>query len=203
MNKKLSRRERKKMETRQRLMEVALQLFRKHGYAATTVKQIAETADVAKGTFFNYFKTKDTILPALAEWQLQQLEDALLPERGAPASPVARIKLALRLVAEDPLTDPTLAQRLFTTVMQQQGEAHPGLVLAHLLADQVCQAQTAGEIRADLDPYYVGGVIRAMLFQRIMMWHCGHRSATLPEMLNATVDLLLNGIAGPNWRPIA
>ena len=106
MNDNLSRRERKKRETRWRLMTAALHLFLEQGYDATTVEQIAEAADVAKGTFFNYFETKEAILPALVEWRLQELGEALLPEQGAPASPVARIKLALCLVAEDPLADP-------------------------------------------------------------------------------------------------
>ena len=199
MSKTLSRRERKKRETRQRLMEAALRLFREQGYDATTVEQIAESADVAKGTFFNYFETKEAILPALAEWRLGQLNEALMPERGAPASPVARIKLALRLVAADPLSDPAMARRLFAAGMCHR-DIRPGRALLNLLAEQVRQAQAAGEIRADLDPIYLGGVIRALFFQQVMMWHHGYRPAPLPELLDAAVDLLLDGIAGPKWR---
>ena len=196
MDKNLSRRERKKMKTRQRLMEVALHLFREQGYDATTVEQIADEADVAKGTFFNYFETKEVILPALAALRLQQLEEALSPEQGAPASPVARIKLALRLVAKDPLADPVLTRRLFAVEMCHRS-VRPAHALLNLLAEQVHQAQAAGEIRADLDPMYLGGVIRALFFQQIMMWHHSHRPTPLPELLDATVDLLLDGIAGP------
>jgi AcrR family transcriptional regulator len=198
----LSRRERKKRETRQRLMKAALRLFGERGYDDTTVEQIAEAADVAKGTFFNYFETKETILPALAEWRLQQLKEALLPEQGAPASPVARIKLALRLVVEDPLSQPVLMQRLFAATMHHLNnmDVHPAHALAQLLADQVRQAQAVGEIRADLDPLYLGSVIRTLFFQQLMMWHCDHRPAPLPELLDATVDLLLDGVAGPQWR---
>jgi AcrR family transcriptional regulator len=206
MDEHLSRRERKKRETRRRLMRAALRLFRDQGYDATTVEQIAETADVAKGTFFNYFETKEAILPALAEWRLRQLEGVLSPTRGAPASPVARIKLALCLIADDPLADPLLTRRLFAAVMphvlphRQEQDAHPGRALARLLADQVRQAQSAGEIRADVDSFYVGSVIRTLFFQQLMMWHCGYCSAPLPELLDRMVDLLLDGIAGPRWR---
>ena len=66
MNSDLSRRERKKQETRQGLMEAALRLFSERGYDATTVKDITDSVDVAKGTFFNYFDTKEAILPAIA-----------------------------------------------------------------------------------------------------------------------------------------
>ena len=208
MDKNLSRRERKKIETRQRLMEAALRLFREHGYDDATVEQIAGAADVAKGTFFNYFETKDAILPALAGWRFQQLEARLLPGQGAPASPVARIKLALRLVADDPLADPILARRLFAAsvhpVLGAQDKCRvdisPARTLINLLAEQVRQAQGAGEIRTDLDPVYLGGVIRAMFFQQLMTWHHGYRPVPLPELLNGMVDLLLDGVAGPNWR---
>ena len=202
MDETISRRERKKRETRQRLLSAALRLFRDQGYDATTVEQIADAADVAKGTFFNYFETKEAILPALATWRLRQLEDGLLPERGAPASPVARIKMALVLVAGDPLANPHLSRRLFAAIMphQQGGDAHPGRTLVRLLADQVRQAQAAGEIRADLDPDYVAGVIRTLFFQQLVSWHCGYCDGSLPELLDGTVDLLLDGFAGPKWR---
>jgi AcrR family transcriptional regulator len=202
MNERIPRRERKKQETRLRLMQVALRLFREHGYDATTVEQIAEAADVAKGTFFNYFETKEAILPALAEWRLQQLEEALLLERGAPTSPVARIKLGLCMMAEDPLLDPSLIQPLFAAITQQRKHIppHPGHALVNLLAEQIRQAQAAGEIRADLDAVYLSGLIRALFFQHMLMWHHGHQPASCADMISEAVDLLLDGIAGPNWR---
>jgi TetR/AcrR family transcriptional regulator, cholesterol catabolism regulator len=62
----LGRRERKKLAVERRIREAALELFREKGYEAATVEEIAERADVAKGTFFNYFPRKDTLLEALA-----------------------------------------------------------------------------------------------------------------------------------------
>ena len=202
MDTQLSRRERKKRETHQRLIETALRLFREQGYDDTTVEQIAEASDVAKGTFFNYFETKEAILPALVEWRLQQLAEALLIEQGAPASPVARVKLALQLMAADPLADHRLAQQVFGALAQQRLPLDPDVSqpLVDLLASQVRQAQESGEIRADLDAIYVGCVIRALFFQQIVIWHCGYRPTPLPEALDAAVDMLLDGIAGPNWR---
>lgn len=199
MDKSISRRERKKIETRQRLMRAALRLFEEQGYDATTVEEITEAADVAKGTFFNYFETKEAILPALAGWRFQLLEEALLPEQGAPASAVARIKLALRLVAGDSLADPALMRRLFAASVHRL-DINPAHVLTEVLAEQVCQAQDAGEIRADLAPIYLGGLIRILFFHQLMMWHSGQRSVPLSELLDGMVDLLLDGIAGPYWR---
>lgn len=198
IDKQLSRRERKKRETRQSLMEAALRLFGENGYDATTVKDITDAANVAKGTFFNYFQTKEAVLPAIAARRLEQLEEALTPERGAPASPVARIKLALRLVAEDPLCEQQLAQRLFAAIMRHR-ERNPGHALRDLLAEQVRQGQAAGEIRDDLDPLYLASVIRSLFFQQLAIWHHGHRPAPLPALIDASIDLLMDGIAGRDW----
>jgi len=200
MNNDLSRRERKKRRTRQRLMKAALRLFSAHGYDGATIKQITQAADVAKSTFFNYFETKEAILPVLVEWQLQELKKALLPEQGAPASPVARIKLALRLVAEVPLADPALMRRIFAAKRDHPDIQPVHHMLTHLLAEQVRQAQAAGEIQADLDPLYLGSLIRALFFQQVMMQYCGYHSTPLPDMIEATIDLMLDGIAGPRWR---
>ena len=59
-----SRRERKKQETRARLLRTAIQLMKEQGFDALTVEAIAEAADVGKGTIYNYFKTKEDIVLA-------------------------------------------------------------------------------------------------------------------------------------------
>ncbi len=174
-------------------------LFNERGYDATTVKDITDAVDVAKGTFFNYFDTKEAILPAIAASRLEQLKAALTPEQGAPASPTARIKLALRLVAEDPLCEKQLAHQLFAAMVYRR-EVGPGHALRDLLVEQVQQAQAVGEIRQELDPLYLAGLIRSLFFQRMAMWHYGHRPASLPELIDGAVDLLLEGAAGPKWK---
>jgi AcrR family transcriptional regulator len=55
-------RERKKARTRADLQRHALRLFRDRGYAATTVDDIAEAAEVSRSTFFRYFPRKEDVV---------------------------------------------------------------------------------------------------------------------------------------------
>jgi AcrR family transcriptional regulator len=55
-------RERKKAKTRATIREHAMRLFHEQGYAATTVEQIAEAAEVSPSTFFRYFPTKEDVV---------------------------------------------------------------------------------------------------------------------------------------------
>src|SRR5690242_11836647 len=60
----MNRRERKKEETRLNIIDYAVDLFKKKGFHKTSMEEIAEKADVAKGTLYNYFEDKESILSA-------------------------------------------------------------------------------------------------------------------------------------------
>jgi AcrR family transcriptional regulator len=60
----LSRRERKQRSTRQAIFDAAVRMFSEQGFDAPTIEQIAAAADVGKGTFYNYFASKEEILVA-------------------------------------------------------------------------------------------------------------------------------------------
>ncbi|HTZ12590.1 MAG TPA: TetR family transcriptional regulator [Mycobacterium sp.] len=57
-------RERKKIKTRETIRREAFRLIQENGYAATTVEQIAEAAEVSPSTFFRYFPTKESVVLA-------------------------------------------------------------------------------------------------------------------------------------------
>ena len=72
------RRARRQAETRARILRAALDLFAKQGYSSTTVEQITDAADVGKGTFFNYFPSKEHVMAGFGEMQRGKVEQALL-----------------------------------------------------------------------------------------------------------------------------
>jgi AcrR family transcriptional regulator len=58
-------RERKRRQTRERIVEAALRLFLADGFDATTLDAIANAAEISRRTFFHYFDSKDAIVEAL------------------------------------------------------------------------------------------------------------------------------------------
>jgi AcrR family transcriptional regulator len=59
-----------KTATRERILDAAIQAFRKRGFESTTTRDIATAAGIATGTLFNYFATKEAIVEFLAEQAL-------------------------------------------------------------------------------------------------------------------------------------
>jgi AcrR family transcriptional regulator len=88
--------ERRKARTRAGLLAAARRLFAARGLEHTTIAQIAEHADIAIGSFYNYFRTKEELLDALLEEELSQ-QLALLELRQAHAEdPAEKISIAHR-----------------------------------------------------------------------------------------------------------
>ena len=204
MNTKISRRERKKEETRQRLLSASLELFHEQGYSATTVEDITDRADVAKGTFFNYFPSKEALLSELCIWGIEKLQRAIEISNGAPQSPVARIKLLMRLLQEQmgekmKLPRRAYAAHLFTPPPTQHAKLTFGEPLSAILTDLVSEAQTRGEIRAELDAVLVSNLLHMSFFWSMVNCQENEDSHPPQAQFENVIDLWMDGIGGPEW----
>src|SRR5580700_9265708 len=106
------RRSRRSAELRGRLFRAALTLFGKKGVAETTVEDITNAADVGKGTFFNYFPSKDHILLAFSEMQLAKLQSAV-DEARRTSTPMPDFLRSLgQRMTEEPTRNPEIIRAL-------------------------------------------------------------------------------------------
>jgi AcrR family transcriptional regulator len=99
---------------RERLYAVALRRIRSEGFDATSVSAVTREADVAKGTFFNHFATKDHLLARVLDEVLDRITaPKALHSTGTDAVAEALDRLALEL-ASDPFLARAIVPRLGT-----------------------------------------------------------------------------------------
>ena len=192
------RRERRTAETRQRLFRSALDLFAKKGFVETTVEDITEAADVGKGTFFNYFPSKDHILLAFGEMQLAKLEAAVAELRESGQSmPEFLRSLALRMTQE-PIRNPAivrvLLQAYLSTTPVRAAMRHSQSRALALHTEIVQLGQERGEIRRDLPAAELAHIFRQTIFGTLLFWSL-HGDATLRERIDSAFGILWLGLA--------
>lgn len=96
----LGRRERRKAETKQRIVDAATALFWSKGYDATSVLEITEVADVAPATFYLHFESKaDVALTQFRQW----IEDflSILESRPPEETPEQMLAATLDALNDD------------------------------------------------------------------------------------------------------
>ncbi len=79
-------RKRRRGNTRQRIQDVALELFAEQGYEKTSLREIAECLDVTKAALYYHFKTKEEILVSIFEDLSRPIEELIEWGRQQPHS---------------------------------------------------------------------------------------------------------------------
>ena len=90
-------------KTRDRLIEVARQLFARKGIENTTMNDIAEASDKGRRTIYTYFRNKREIYNAVVEHESEQLVSHLRQVAESKLSPVEKLReyLQVRLKVVD------------------------------------------------------------------------------------------------------
>ncbi len=193
------RRERKQAETREKLFRCATELFAKHGFADTRVEQITEAADVAKGTFFNYFQSKEHLLIYFAGRQIEKVDKCLAEAQQTSTVPIGR---RLRALAHDLLHDPGRTPELARSVIAAfvTVEAVRNIIREHITGigrqrlSQIIQiGQDRGELRDDHKAIDLARTFQQTMFGTMLLWSL-NPNCQLDELIDLTVDVLLAGI---------
>ena len=112
----MSLRERKKLETRERIRAAAAELFTRHGYGAATMRQIAQRAHVGLGTLFNYAQDKRDLVFLIFNEELNAVTDVALaaprPGQGLLEQLLAVFGVHYRWLATKPALARILLQEL-------------------------------------------------------------------------------------------
>lgn len=189
-------REEKKRATKQKITDCALKLFAEQGYEATTVNQIAEHADIAKGTFFNYFETKEELLCDF-QFVFATEEISKLQYKQGPIIPLMRevlMEMVRRLPAERLLI---LAK--FQTIINNSSllelEKSRNEEFKQMLTPVIKVAQDYGEITGIMPAEMIAELAVQTYDSVLLYWGMGLGDEKLTNQMALTFELFIRGIS--------
>jgi AcrR family transcriptional regulator len=179
-------REQKKVETRDRLVTVALQLFGSRGYTATTVEEISAAAAVSTRTFFHYFESKQDVLLGF-EHELLALLVGEVHRAPRGSAPAAVMWSALEAVARRIDSDAQRLRPLYALVLAEPAVHRRSLELQQDWQRQFAEAlapHTRGRGRHDR-AQVLAAVGLACLRTSAARWATGEDARPLVASLHA------------------
>ena len=201
----LGRRARRKEQTRQQIFQAAMKLFEQKGIFSTTVEEITDAADVGKGTFFNYFPSKETILTAMAERQLSVIERAVEKAKAKDALSVHPIlKDMIKELSSTPGRSQVMLRSLLGMVLSNKMlfEIFSGVLQKgrKMLAAIIERGQQIGEVRRDIAAIELARCLHQSALGTSFIWAISPPSDLLAWQ-ERSLDLFWRGIAA-NPEPL-
>jgi TetR/AcrR family transcriptional regulator, cholesterol catabolism regulator len=198
---RLTRRERQRETTRQRILDSALSLFRERGYADTSVDQIADRADVARRTLFNHFARKQDVLAAWASERRDRLSALLLEDQASASTAPAAIRRQFAMLAEENEEDVTLAAVLVQGWLAEVSELHETFPVFASFRTAIALGQQRGEFHDRIDAEIAAEMLTVCYTDTLGRWVQPQASGgpppfSLAQVLLAKAEIVIQGMAG-------
>ena len=165
-------RERKKRATRQRLYEVAVELFRVRGFDQTPVEAITEMAGTSKGTFFNYFPTKEHVLVAYHDHMTARILDRLagIGEGSVEDAIQGMMAVCAEWVDQDRVMGRAVVTKIFGTPVLLSADLENTQRFMTWMMGRLRQGIRSGELRSDLDLGLMASMLAGVLSSTLNQW---------------------------------
>jgi AcrR family transcriptional regulator len=193
----LSRRDHQREETRNRLFEAALTEFRRVGFSEAQIDDIVRAADVARGTFYFHFPTKEHVLVELQRRGQESIVERLARVRRRPLAVKSFLQQLIDAVIAESVSGsyPSLHREIFALFARQstavQGQDFP---LLEAVMQFFREAQERGEMRGDLTPWELTTIFLASMFG-VLLSQAEPLGPELRPALKRVIDVFVRGIA--------
>jgi TetR/AcrR family fatty acid metabolism transcriptional regulator len=185
---------------REAILRAATRVFARNGYFNSKVADIAREADVADGTVYLYFKSKEEILHSIFDQNMAEAIAAgklLIEKLSDPGEKLRRIAMLHleRLGADRELAVVFQVElRGSTKFMQEFSAAGFGEYLG-LLRQTFAEGQRSGVFRKDLNAKLVSKILFGALDEMATNWIISKRNYKLEPMADVVMDVFLNGVS--------
>ncbi|WP_331729108.1 TetR/AcrR family transcriptional regulator (plasmid) [Streptomyces sp. NBC_01003] len=167
------RRERNRLRVKNRICETALLLFTRQGYDQTTVDEITEAADVARGTFFNHFQRKED---PIAEWGEQRRE---LLRQGLRAEGLEHphgkdtrhtLSRCMSILAGSSQENPAQTKAVLTAWVRAGFPLHEQPYVSGMFTDFIKAEHGTGQVPDTVDTQLTGYLMRDICLGTLYRW---------------------------------
>ncbi|MGR0160463.1 TetR/AcrR family transcriptional regulator [Paenarthrobacter nitroguajacolicus] len=195
----LSRTERRKRDMRDRLYEAAVQLFQSKGYHETTMDEIAELADTARGTVFNHYRTKSDFIKEWARRRRRLGTDAMMAIPAQPGVSVAeRVRTYFHVMGRLNAETYDLTLAMGTGWVLSGGPIEDEPWLADEILGLLRELRAEDAFRSDVDLSDLAHLLRDAYIGLMFRWlRTKDESFDFPKALDRVIDLILVGALPP------
>jgi AcrR family transcriptional regulator len=188
-----------------RILDAAERLFALHGFAKTTVDEIASAAGVSKGLVYAHYESKEDLLGAVWERLVASWETVIRGTKladGAVADAIGEgIATSIRHVRETPFLLRILAQDPASlTPHGGEGVAAFARFYCERLEPVLARGVRTGELRADLDVARTAETIWLLhhaLVRELFVGHGGVVRGDAEALLRSAIELVVSGLRLP------
>ena len=196
----LTSRQKKALETRDKLLKTSLDLFNKFGFEHVTVEQITKACHVSKGRFYTHFPSKyDVILEKFKELDhfYSTLEKNI--DHTLPASEKIllvyqeQMKYLMNVVGKD------LLRTVYTAAMTNQVKQdhyliNPERKIFQIMNTYIEEGLQQGELRQDLSATEIQAIIQRCMRANVYDWLIHNENFDLAAEMNRFTAIVLNGL---------
>jgi AcrR family transcriptional regulator len=194
-----NRRNRRREETERRIVNAAVSLLQKHPMSEITVEQITEAADVGKGTFFNYFASKDQMIVTAARIKREELQ-AMLSKAAEVEDIRAFLSDFTHRFLEQPRRTPTLIRNLFGSALTGSA-ALPFqatlMAFRQALTVLIQNGQRRSQIRTDITAEKLAAAFQQCLFGTQAIWALEPEPDDIHKRVELILEIFWQGVAQP------
>lgn len=182
-------RKRRKDELKELIFSTSLQLFKEKGFERVTVEEITQACGIAKGTFYNYFPRKDTILLQLGSYQMEVVHRVISRMSNVPGIKerlLAIFKELFVYLEENRDLVKVVYFELFHSqmIMEQEGKQVKDFQAA--LIPIMKEGITINELKGNMNPESLSSLVISIYFQTVMKW------LSFPDQVQNPVSIFLD-----------
>ncbi|MDJ0851564.1 MAG: TetR family transcriptional regulator [Myxococcota bacterium] len=186
-------------ERARRIVETAVELAEKGGFEAVRLRDVAAHAGVALGTLYRRFRSKEDLLLAALEQELDDVKQRF--ERRPPEgdTPLERVTSFFQVTTRALCRRPNLARALIRSIATGEPELTQKVAAFHSLTGGLIITALRGEpvsneVDASEPERRIGDVLQQVWFASLIGWGAGlHGQAAIVEQTRSAAELLIAG----------